>query len=464
MTDFAWLTVAEVSALLRSKKLSPVEYAKALIARAEKHDKHYNAYLRPTPDIALEDARRAENEILQGRYRGPWHGVPYGLKDIVDYADLPTTAHSKILQNNVATADAVVTQKLKAAGGVFMGKLSTHEFATGGPSFDLPWPPARNPWNRDHFCGGSSSGSGTATGAGFLPAAIGTDTGGSVRNPASMCGVVGMKGTYGLVSRRGVVPLAFSLDHVGTLTRTVRDNAMMLDLIAGYDAQDPASANHATGGYTAQLGRDLKGLRIGVLRHFYAKDMQADAEVAASIEASVQKLTELGAIISEVSTAPLQTYQACNRVILLSEAFAVHEKWMQERPQDYGQLARERLMGGAFVRAADYVNATRLRRKLTAEFHALFDHVDVIVTSSSMDPPCRIDDPQANEYTYSRQSRAPFNVTGSPGLSVPTGFTKNGLPLGIQLVGKPFSEALLYRVAYAYEQASPWVNMHPTLV
>jgi len=443
MTDFAWLTVAEVSALLRSKKLSPVEYAKALIARAEKHDKHYNAYLRPTPDIALEDARRAENEILQ---------------------DLPTTAHSKILQNNVATADAVVTQKLKAAGGVFMGKLSTHEFATGGPSFDLPWPPARNPWNRDHFCGGSSSGSGTATGAGFLPAAIGTDTGGSVRNPASMCGVVGMKGTYGLVSRRGVVPLAFSLDHVGTLTRTVRDNAMMLDLIAGYDAQDPASANHATGGYTAQLGRDLKGLRIGVLRHFYAKDMQADAEVAASIEASVQKLTELGAIISEVSTAPLQTYQACNRVILLSEAFAVHEKWMQERPQDYGQLARERLMGGAFVRAADYVNATRLRRKLTAEFHALFDHVDVIVTSSSMDPPCRIDDPQANEYTYSRQSRAPFNVTGSPGLSVPTGFTKNGLPLGIQLVGKPFSEALLYRVAYAYEQASPWVNMHPTLV
>lgn len=463
-TDLAWLGVAEAAELLRTKKLSPVEYAKALIARAEKHDKNYNAYLRQTPDIALEDARRAEDEIMQGRYRGPWHGVPYGLKDIVDYSGLPTTAHSKILQDNVAKADAVVTQKLRAAGGVFMGKLSTHEFATGGPSFDLPWPPARNPWNRDHFCGGSSSGSGTATAAGFLPAAIGTDTGGSVRNPASMCGVVGMKGTYGLVSRRGVVPLSFSLDHVGTLTRTVRDNAMMLDLIAGYDAQDPASANYATGGYTAQLGRDIKGLRIGVLRHFYTKDIKADAEVAASIEAAVQKLAELGAIISEVSTAPLNTYLACNRVILLSEAFAVHEKWMQERPQDYGQLARERLMGGAFVRAADYVNATRLRRKLTSEFHTLFDQVDVIVTTSSMDPPCRIDDDKAIEYTYGRQSRAPFNLTGSPGLSVPTGFTQSGLPLGLQLVGKPFSEALLYRVAYAYEQATPWSSKHPVLL
>lgn len=462
--ELAWLTVADAAELLRSKKLSPVEYTKALIEHTERHDKHYNAYLRATPDIALEDARRAESEIQRGEWRGPFHGVPYGLKDIVDYTGLPTTAHSKILQDNIAKADAVVTQKLRAAGGVFMGKLSTHEFATGGPSFDLPWPPARNPWNRDHFCGGSSSGSGTATAAGFVPAAIGTDTGGSVRNPASMCGTIGMKATYGLVSRRGVVPLSFSLDHVGTLTRTVRDNALMLDLIAGYDAQDPGSANHATGGYTAQLGRDLKGLRIGVLRHFYNRDMVADPEIAAGIEAAVKKFAEIGAVVSEVSTAPLGEYLACNRTILLSEAFAVHEKWMRERPQDYGALARERLMGGAFVRAADYVNATRLRRKLTDAFHALFNDVDVIVTTSSMDPPCRIDDEKAVDYTYGRQSRAPFNVTGSPGISVPTGFSKSGLPLGMQLVGKPFSEALLYRVAYAYEQATPWVNRHPVLV
>ena len=464
MTDLAWLTVAEASELLRTLQLSPVEYTKALIARAEKHDKNYNAYLRAAPEIALEDARRAESEIMRGHWRGPFHGVPYGLKDIVDYTGLPTTAHSKILQDNVAKSDAVVTQKLRAAGGVFMGKLSTHEFATGGPSFDLPWPPARNPWNRDHFCGGSSSGSGTATAAGFLPAAIGTDTGGSVRNPASMCGVVGMKATYGLVSRRGVVPLSYSLDHVGTLTRTVRDNALMLDLIAGHDAQDPGSANRASGGYTAHLGQDITGVRVGVLRHFYARDMEADPEIAAGIESAVDTLAALGAQVREVATAPLNEYLACNRTILTSEAFAVHEQWMRERPQDYGALARERLMAGAFVRAADYVNATRLRRKMTDAFHALFRDVDVIITASSMDPACRIDDPKAIEYTYGRQARAPFNVTGSPALSVPTGFSESGLPLGMQIVGKPFSEALIYRVAHAYEQATDWAQQHPTLL
>jgi aspartyl-tRNA(Asn)/glutamyl-tRNA(Gln) amidotransferase subunit A len=290
MTDLAWLTVAEAAELLRGRKLSPVEYTRALIERIERHDRKLNAFLRFTPDLALEDARRAEAEIARGEWRGPFHGVPYGLKDIVDYAGLPTTSHSKILKDNVATKDAAVTQKLRAAGGVFMGKLSTHEFAIGGPSFDLPWPPARNPWNRDYFCGGSSSGSGAATAAGFLPAAIGTDTGGSVRNPAAMCGVAGIKATYGLVSRRGVFPLAFSLDHVGALTRTVRDNALMLDLIAGHDPLDPGSANRATGGYTSHLERGVKGLRIGVIRHFYTRDMEADPEMTAGIDAAVAKL------------------------------------------------------------------------------------------------------------------------------------------------------------------------------
>src|SRR5688500_4113947 len=258
MTDLAWLTVAEAAELLRSKKLSPVEYAQASIARVGKHDGKLNAFLRFTPEIALEDAKRAEAEIARGQWRGPLHGVPYALKDIVDYAGLPTTAHSKILKDNVVAADAHVAWKLKAAGGVFLGKLSTHEFAIGGPSFDLPWPPARNPWNRDHFCGGSSSGSGAATAAGFLPAAIGTDTGGSVRNPASMCGVAGMKATYGAVSRRGVMPLACSLDHVGPLTRTVRDNAIMLGLIAGHDPLDPGSSSRARGAYDTDIERGVQ--------------------------------------------------------------------------------------------------------------------------------------------------------------------------------------------------------------
>jgi aspartyl-tRNA(Asn)/glutamyl-tRNA(Gln) amidotransferase subunit A len=461
VTDFAWLTVAEAAELLRGRKFSPVEYTKALIARVERHDGQLNAFLRFTPEIALEDARRAEAEIARGGWRGPLHGVPYALKDIFDYAGLPTTGHSKILKDNVAAADAPVAAKLKAAGGVFMGKLSTHEFAFGGPSFDLPWPPARNPWNRDHFCGGSSSGAGAATAAGFLPAAIGSDTGGSVRNPASMCGVTGMKPTYGLVSRRGVFPLAFSLDHVGPLTRTVRDNALLLDLIAGHDPLDPGSSPHAGGGYTAELDRGVKGLRIGVIRHFYARDMQADAEMAAGIEAAVETLARLGAEVREIETAPLGEYNACNRTILTSEAFAIHEKWLRERPQDYGALTRERLMTGALVRAADYINATRLRRKLADSFHALFSGIDVAVTASSLDPPCRIDDAKAIEYTYARQARAPFNITGSPALSVPVGFSKAGLPLAMQIVGKPFSEALVYRVAQAYEQAAGWVARHP---
>lgn len=463
MSDPAFLTLAQAAELLRAKKLSPVEYAQALIARIERHDGRLNAFLRLAPEIALADARRAENEIMRGNWRGPMHGVPYGLKDIIDYAGLPTTAHSKILKDNVAAADAPVTQKLRAAGGVFMGKLSTHEFAIGGPCFDLPWPPARNPWNRDHFCGGSSSGSGVATAAGFLPVAIGTDTGGSVRNPATMCGVVGMKGTYGLVSRRGVLPLAFSLDHVGPLTRTVQDNALMLDLIAGHDPLDPASAAARIGGYTAELGRDVKGLRIGVIRHFYTRDIEADPEMVAGIEAAVAVLAGLGAKVREVQTAPLAQYAACNRTLMTSEAFAIHERWMQERPQDYGSLTRSRIMTGAFVRAADYVNATRVRARLAQSFHALFADVDVIVTASAMDPACRIDDPKAIEYTYGRQARAPFNVTGSPALSVPVGFSKAGLPLGMQLVGAPFTEALVYRVAHAYEQATHWADRHPAL-
>jgi len=463
MSDPAFLSVAEAAELLRDKKLSPVEYAKALIARVEQYDGKLNAFLHFTPEIALADARRAEAEISRGEWRGPLHGVPYGLKDIVDYAGLPTTAHSKILVDNIAAADSVVTQKLRAAGGVFMGKLSTHEFATGGPCFDLPWPPARNPWNRDHFCGGSSSGSGVATAAGFVPAAIGSDTAGSIRNPATMCGVVGMKGTYGLVSRRGVFPLAYSLDHIGPLTRTVKDNALMLDLIAGHDALDPASADTRAGNYMAALGQGAKGLRIGVIRHFYTRDLEGDAEMVASIEAALKVFAGLGASVKEIETAPLGEYAACNRAILSAEAYAIHEKWLQERPEDYARLTRERILAGAFVSAADYINALRVRGKLTRAFHALFSDIDIVITASALDPACRIDDPAEIDRTYARQARSPFNVTGSPALSIPTGFSKAGLPLGMQLVGKPFSEALLYRAGHAYERETKWVERHPTL-
>jgi aspartyl-tRNA(Asn)/glutamyl-tRNA(Gln) amidotransferase subunit A len=461
--ELAYLGIAGAAALIRSRKLSPVEYTEALIARIERHDSRINAFLRFTPEIALADARRAETEIMAGQWRGPLHGVPYGLKDIVDYAGLPTTAHSALLRDNLATEDAEVTRRLRAAGGVFMGKLATHEFATGGPSFDLPWPPARNPWNRDHFTGGSSSGSGAATAAGFLPMAIGSDTGGSIRNPATLCGITGMKATYGLVSRRGVFPLAYTLDHVGALTRKVEDSAIVLNLLAGHDAADAGSAAQPACDYTGQIGHDIRDLRVGVIRHFYAEDIAADPEMLSAIDTAVEVLRGLGAAVRELRTAPLQQYMAVNRAILTAEAYAIHQQWLRERPQDYGAITRERLFCGATLGAADYINATRLRARLTRQFHRLFEEVDIIVTASAHDPACRIDDAAANEYTYGRQARSPFNVTGSPAMSVPAGFNRDGLPLGFQLVGAPYCEALLFRVGAAYEAATGWLQRHPVL-
>ena len=459
--ELAFLGLAQAAELIRAKKLSPVEYVTALLARIDRHDKKFNAFIALTPERALAAARKAEAEIAAGNWRGPFHGMPYALKDIIDVEGIATTAHSKVMTGNAASRDAAVTERLQAAGGVLLGKLSTHEFAIGGPSFDLPWPPARNPWDRDHFCGGSSSGSGAGLAAGFFPAALGTDTGGSIRNPASMCGITGMKATYGRVSRRGVMPLAFSLDHIGPMTRTVRDNALMLQVIAGHDPEDPASANEPVPDYAAMLGQDVKGLRIGVIRHFYTTDVAGDPEQVEALEAAVRLLAEAGAITTEISLPPLQDFSACGQVILAAEAYAVHEQWLQEKPQDYGARARERLLAGATIRAVDYVQALRLRLKLRDQVAAAFAGIDVAITASSMDPACRIDDDEALAANYWRQARMPFNVTGQPGLVIPAGFSKSGLPLSLQLVGRPFTEPMLYRVGQFYEDATGWIKRHP---
>lgn len=463
MTDLAYLTIAEAAALLRDRKLSPVEYVQALLQRADEHDGLLNVYLRRMDDAAVATAREAEAEIGRGDWKGPLHGIPFGLKDIVDVAGVPTTAHSRILADNVAQTDAEVTRRLKGAGGVLTGKLSTHEFALGGPSFDLPWPPARNPWNRDHHPGGSSSGSGSGLAAGFFPAAIGTDTGGSVRNPASCNGIVGLKATYGRVSRAGVIPLSFSLDHVGPMTRTVEDNAIMLNVIAGHDPADPGSAKAPMKDFTADLEKGVKGLKIGVIRHFYTRDLEADPEMAKSIEDALDLLSREGAEIREVKLSPLQDYATCNRIILMSEAYAIHEKWLQERPEDYGALCRNRITAGAFYRAVDYVKALRWRGRLVRELNEAMADLDVVITASSMEPPAPIEQAEEVERTYPRQARAPFNVTGSPALALPTGFSSAGMPLSMQIVGKAFDEAMVYRVGRAYERATEWTSRHPTL-
>jgi len=461
MSELAFLGLADAAQLIRARKLSPVEYTRALLERIGRLDSRYHAFIRVTPELAIAAARRAEQEIAAGSLRGPLHGVPFGLKDIIDVAGQPTTGHSKVLGDNIATADAVVTARLKSAGGVLLGKLATHEFAIGGPSFDLPWPPAVNPWGGNHFPGGSSSGSGVALAAGMLPAALGTDTGGSVRNPASLCAITGMKPTYGRVSRRGVFPLAVSLDHVGPMTRSVRDNALLLQLLAGHDSEDPGSADVEVPDYAADLERGVKGLEIGLIRHFYAEDMQADPEQAQAIETAADVLRRLGANVREIRLAPLQEYAVCSRIIIRCEAFAVHRRWLQQRPGDYGALARQRILDGATVSAADYIDALRLRGRLTRRTLEAFAGIDAALTVSGMDPPCPIDDAEACARMYPRQARQPFNVTGQPAIAIPAGFTASGLPLSLQLVGHPWQEATLYRIAHAYERATLWIDRRP---
>jgi aspartyl-tRNA(Asn)/glutamyl-tRNA(Gln) amidotransferase subunit A len=458
------LTLAEASALIAAKRLSPVDLLADCLARIEAVEPRLNAFIRRLGEEAMAEASAAEAEIARSGPRSALHGIPVGLKDIIDLAGHPTTCHSKLCLDRVAREDAAVTARLRAAGAVFPGKLATHEFAIGGPAFDLPFPPARNPWNPAHHPGGSSSGSGAAVGARMLPAALGTDTGGSVRHPASHCGIVGLKPTYGLVSRRGVFPLSFTLDHIGPMTRTVRDNAMLLNGMAGHDPLDPGSAERPPEDYTRDLHKGLKGLKIGFVRHFHERDVPAHEEVAAALEAAARLLAAEGAVVTDLALPPLGEFAAVNRAIMLPEAASIHETWLRERPGDYAHVTRRRLLPGMFVAGADYVQAQRRRRELVAAVEAAFRDVDLLLCASSMDPACRIDDAAEVERTYPRQARTPFNVTGHPAVALMCGISKaEGLPLALQLVGPAFAEALVYRAAAGFERAAPWKEMAPRL-
>jgi aspartyl-tRNA(Asn)/glutamyl-tRNA(Gln) amidotransferase subunit A len=465
MSDLHWMSAGAAAAAIAKRELSPVELTKALFARIARLDPRLNAFIRVEAESALQAARAAETEAAQGRLRGPLHGVPVGVKDIIDVAGVPTTCHSKVLADAApATTDAECVTRLRAAGAIVLGKLSTHEFAIGGPSLDLPWPPARNPYNRDHHPGGSSSGSGSGLAAGFFPIALGTDTGGSVRNPASACAIVGLKPTYGLVSRRGVFPLSFTLDHVGPMTRTVADNALMLAVLAGYDSLDPGSVpSPRSADYAGSLERGVRGLRVGFIRHFHETDMPADPEVTAGLERVARTLASEGAEVVDVTLPPLEDFAAVNRVILQSEAWSIHAEWLRERPGDYGRLARRRLMSGAFIGAGDYVLASRQRSRMNAEVEAALRKVDILLCASAMDPPCRIEEPETIERTYMRQARTPFNVTGHPALAMATGLSRDGLPLAVQFVGRYFDEATVLRVARAWERAAGTDALHPPL-
>jgi aspartyl-tRNA(Asn)/glutamyl-tRNA(Gln) amidotransferase subunit A len=464
VSALAYLSLAEASRLIRSRALSPVEYTQALLDRISAIDPAYNAFLLVMPESALAEAKAAEREIGAGQWRGPLHGVPYAVKDIFDVAGLPTTCHSKIRANHRAAADAFVIRRLREAGAVLLGKTALHEFATGGPAFDLPWPPARNPWNRDLHPGGSSSGSGSALAAGMAPMALGTDTGGSVRNPATCCGIIGMKPTYGRVSRSGVFPLAFSLDHVGPMTRSVEDNAILLQAIAGHDPDDPTSVAEPLPDFSANLHGGLKGLRIGIIEHFYSEDAKADAEQVKGIEAAIDVLRRLGADIRSVRVSPLDSWFDCNRTIHQAEAYAIHEKDLQERPQDYAALTRKKMLPGAFISSTKYIRAQQLRTALCREMADAMRDLDAVITLSSLELPPRIEDAVAVARTYDRQCRVVFNVTGTPAISVPTGFSAAGIPLAMQIAGRTLDEANVYRVAQAYCEATGFADRRPPIM
>lgn len=451
--DEAWLGIAEAGRRFRSRALSPVELVRALLARIEGLDSRCNAFIRLLPESALAEAKRAEAQIAAGRIRGPLHGIPYALKDLIDVAGVPTTCNSKILRDNIASQDAAVVARLRDAGAVLIGKAALHEFATGGAMFDLPWPPARNPWNLALHPGGSSSGCGAALAAGFVPAAIGTDTGGSVRHPATVCGIVGMKPTFGLVSCEGVFPLAPSLDHVGPMTRTVEDNALLLQAMSARRQNE----------YVSQLRAGLDGLRIGIIEHFYTEDAVANPACVRGIESAAEVMRKLGAEVQPVRLSKLSEWTQCGRVIQQFEQYQVHEKWLRTRPQDYSGTARAKFSAGAALGPQDLEKAAQKRDLLREEFSALMRHYDAVITLSSLELPCGVEDREAVAGTYMRHARMPFNVTGTPAISVPSGFTSDGLPLGMQIAGKANDEAMLYRVAWAYCDATGWTQRHPAL-
>ena len=462
--ELCFLSIAEAARLLKARQVSPVELTRAFLDRIENFDSQLHSFLLVTAEEALRQAKTAESEILSGRYRGAMHGIPIGLKDLIETAGIRTTAHSKVLMDYFPANDAAVVGRLKTAGSVILGKLGCLEFAHGSPSPDQAWPAVRNPWNTEHgFTGGSSTGSGAAVAAGLAMGALGTDTGGSIRNPAALCGIAGLMPTYGRVSRRGVIPYSFSLDHCGPMAWTAEDCAIMLQAIAGHDPDDPGSADVPVNDYTEHLKQDIQGKRIGVIRHFYESRLSAGDEMRLAFEAALSELSKLGAALEDVTLRELADYDDCKNIISEAEFFAVHEKDLLERPQDFGANLRFRAVPGGLIRAVDYIQAQRQRLKLATEMQTLFARFDAMVTLCTYSPAPRISADDPAQVLQRPNMTAAFNVTGNPAISICTGFDRTGLPLAMQIIGRRFDESTILRVAHAYEQATPWRRARPAL-
>jgi aspartyl-tRNA(Asn)/glutamyl-tRNA(Gln) amidotransferase subunit A len=452
-------TIVELAPRLRQKEISPVELTRACLDRIEKLNPALNAFITVTAESALAEARAAETEISNGGWRGPLHGIPIAIKDLIDTAGTRTTAASALFEHRVPAEDAVVVQRLRQAGAVILGKNNLHEFAYGGSSLVSFFGDVHNPWNAAHIAGGSSGGSAVAVAAGLCYAAIGTDTAGSIREPAAICGCVGIKPTYGRVSARGVIPLSWSLDHVGPLTGTVADAAVVLQAIAGYDPLDVGSADVPVSDYVSglfsELGDATTTLRVGIPRaHFFD---ELDDEVRAAVE---RALAVIGTLVADVRDVHIEV--SSDRTVQAAESFAYHAENIARSPELYQPETLRRIRSGEKISAAEYI--TR-RRELDLErrrVRDIFTGVDLLVTPTMPIPAPAIADLKKDpaalrpaELTLLRNTR-PFNVWGLPAVSVPCGFTKSGLPVGMQIAGPHWREDLVLSLAHAHEQATAW--------
>jgi aspartyl-tRNA(Asn)/glutamyl-tRNA(Gln) amidotransferase subunit A len=469
-SQLAFATIHELAPLLARKKISPVELTRAMLERIEQLNPRLNAYLTVTDDLAHAQACRAEQELLRGRCRGPLHGIPLALKDNIWTRGVRTTAGSMFLADFVPTEDATLVRRLFRAGAILLGKTNLHEFAYGVTTNNAHFGPTHNPWNLARIPGGSSGGSGAALAAGLCFASVGSDTGGSIRIPAALCGVVGLKPTFGRVSCHGVVPLARSFDVAGPLARSVADAALLLSAIAGADPLDPATVRHRVPDYAASLRARKVRFRLGWPRQYFWEKL--DPEVRAIAEKAARSYETLGAVIEEVSLPHINNSIEPSTQIALAEARAFHEGqgWYPARAADYSEEVRKRLEMGADVRATDYLHALEKRKIVRADFEAAFARVDAILAPTTPFAPPEIGQKTVRIETEEEPIRGalvrmnrPANFTGLPAISVPCGFTRAGLPVGLQLIGRAFDEAGLLRIAHLYDQSHDWRDRHPAV-
>ena len=465
-SDLTRLSIREAADLLRRKKVSPVELTQACLARIEQLNPVLNAFVTVTAESALAEARQAEAEIQRGRWRGPLHGIPVALKDLFDTAGVRTTGGSALYKDRIPTEDAEVVRRLKAAGAVLLGKNNMQEFAYGGGSIVSHFGAVHNPWDPSRIAGGSSGGSSAAVAAGLCYGALGSDTGGSIRQPAAYGNLVGLKPTYGLVSIRGVIPLSWSLDHVGPITRTVADTALMLQVIAGYDPQDTTSVEMKIPDYSAALRMKASSLRVGIVRDFFFEGI--DREIEAAVNAALTVLGKLTAGLREI-TIPASRNESVRAVVRAAEAYAYHAESVAKSPELYQPETLRRIKPGADVTTAAYIQGRRDLAEIRRAIRDVFETVDLLVTPTTPIPPPVIAELRADETTMftkellTVRNTAPFNVYGLPTISVPCGFTSGGLPIGLQISGPHGGEAVVLQLAHAYEQATEWHTRRPVL-